>query len=62
MLTGDQAPAAARIADDAGIRHYRAGVSPQDKADFVAALQREGHRVPWWATASTTVPPWPAPT
>ena len=45
MLTGDQAPAAARIADDAGIRHYRAGVSPQDKADFVAALQREGHRV-----------------
>ncbi len=45
MLTGDQAPAATRIANDAGIRHYRAGVSPQDKADFVAALQREGHRV-----------------
>ncbi len=45
MLTGDQAPAAARTAADAGIRHYRAGMSPQGKADFVAALQREGHRV-----------------
>ncbi len=45
MLTGDQAPAAARIADDAGILHYRAGVLPQDKAAFIGSLQKNGRKV-----------------
>ncbi len=45
MLTGDNEAAAARVAASTGIRHYRAETSPRDKADFVAALQREGHHV-----------------
>ncbi len=45
MLTGDNAATAARIAAETGIRHYRAEVSPADKADFIASLQREGHKV-----------------
>ena len=38
MLTGDNAATAARIAAETGIRHYRAEVSPSDKADFIASL------------------------
>ena len=45
MLTGDNATTAARVAAETGIRHYRAEVSPADKADFIASLQREGHKV-----------------
>ena len=45
MLTGDNEATAARIAAETGIRHYRAEVSPQDKAGFVEALQREGRHV-----------------
>ena len=45
MLTGDNAATAARIAAETGIRHYRAEVSPSDKADFIASLQREGRKV-----------------
>ena len=45
MLTGDNAATAAHIAAETGIRHYRAEVAPADKAAFVEALQREGHRV-----------------
>ena len=45
MLTGDNAATAARIAAETGIRHYRAEVSPSDKADFIASLQRKGRKV-----------------
>ena len=45
MLTGDNAATAARIAAATGIRHYRAEVSPADKAAFIEGLQREGRHV-----------------
>jgi Cu+-exporting ATPase len=42
MLTGDQAATAARIAADAGIRDVRAGLSPAQKVDAIAALKATG--------------------
>ncbi len=42
MLTGDNENVAAAIAQQAGIKHVTAGVSPTEKAAFVAALQKEG--------------------
>ena len=45
MLTGDHAASAKRIAGEAGIRHYRSGVLPQEKASFVRQLQAEGRTV-----------------
>ncbi|MBC7892749.1 MAG: heavy metal translocating P-type ATPase, partial [Sphingobacteriaceae bacterium] len=45
LLTGDQAPTARRVAELGGIDHVKAGVLPQEKADFVKALQAEGKTV-----------------
>lgn len=45
MLTGDHTDAARETARQAGIRHYRAGVLPQDKAAFVRTLQSRGRVV-----------------
>ena len=45
LLTGDNEATARAIASQVGIRRYQAGVLPGEKADFVARLQREGHRV-----------------
>ena len=45
MLTGDNATAAEAAARVLGIRNYRAGVMPDDKAHFVKDLQRRGHTV-----------------
>jgi Cu2+-exporting ATPase len=42
MLTGDNEPSAKAIASRVGITHYKAGVMPQQKAEFVKELQREG--------------------
>jgi Cu2+-exporting ATPase len=42
MLTGDQAQTAAAVARETGIRHYKAGVMPADKAAFVKELQQQG--------------------
>lgn len=42
MLTGDNADTAAAVARQAGIEHFRAQVLPQQKADFIKELQREG--------------------
>lgn len=42
MLTGDNHRTARVVADNMGIRHFKAGVMPADKADYVAALQKEG--------------------
>lgn len=42
MLTGDQEETARAIATQAGITHFKAGVLPSDKADFIQALQHEG--------------------
>ena len=45
MLTGDNESTARAIAGKMGIRHFRAGVLPQDKAAFVRELQRTGKHV-----------------
>ena len=45
MLTGDSPRTAAAIAKELGVDDFRAGVLPADKADYVAALRREGHTV-----------------
>ncbi len=45
MLTGDNPRAAAKIAATVGIEDVRAGLLPEGKAEAVAALREEGHRV-----------------
>ncbi len=45
MLTGDNARTARAVAEQVGISTYRAEVLPQDKAETVRELQRQGHRV-----------------
>lgn len=45
MLTGDSEPTARSVAAQAGIKHYKAGVLPDDKADFVRELQAAGKMV-----------------
>ncbi len=42
MLTGDNAFTAKAIAEQAGIKHYKAEVLPADKAGFVKELQQQG--------------------
>jgi len=45
MLTGDNEATAKAIAEQTGIKHYKAEVLPQHKADFVKELQRQGKTV-----------------
>lgn len=45
MLTGDSPRTAAAIAVQLGVDDFQAGVLPADKADYLAALRREGHTV-----------------
>ena len=45
MLTGDSPRTAAAIAAQLEVDDFRAGVLPADKADYVAALRREGRTV-----------------
>lgn len=45
MMSGDKEEAAAYWAKQAGIKHYRSGVKPDDKQNLVAQLQDEGHCV-----------------
>ncbi|MEZ0182153.1 heavy metal translocating P-type ATPase [Flavobacterium oncorhynchi] len=42
MLTGDNEATAKAIAEQTGIKHYKAEVMPQYKADFVKELQQQG--------------------
>lgn len=42
MLTGDNEATAEAIANQTGIKHYRAEVLPKQKAEFVKELQRQG--------------------
>ncbi|MBL8397404.1 MAG: heavy metal translocating P-type ATPase [Candidatus Accumulibacter sp.] len=42
LLSGDSEPAARRVAAMLGIERVRAGVSPQDKQQYVAGLQADG--------------------
>ncbi|WP_428742038.1 heavy metal translocating P-type ATPase [Tenacibaculum sp.] len=45
MLTGDNEATAKSIAEETGIKHYKAEVLPQHKADFVRELQQQGKTV-----------------
>lgn len=45
MLTGDNKQTAAAVASKLAIQHYQAELLPQDKADFVKALQLKGKTV-----------------
>ncbi|MBO7575914.1 MAG: heavy metal translocating P-type ATPase [Bacteroidales bacterium] len=45
MMSGDRDDAAHYWADQAGIRHYRSQVLPQDKENLVRQLQSQGHCV-----------------
>ena len=45
MLTGDQSEAAREVAQQVGIKHFKAGVLPQEKATFVRELQGQGKKV-----------------
>lgn len=45
MLTGDNESTAKAIAEQTGIKHYKAEVLPQHKADFVKKLQQKGKTV-----------------
>lgn len=42
MLTGDNEATAKAIANQTGIKHFKAEVLPQDKAEFVKELQQQG--------------------
>ena len=45
MLTGDNELAAETVARKVGLKSYKAGVLPDEKAAFVRALRAEGHIV-----------------
>ena len=45
MLTGDNAISAQEISRKVGIRHYKAGVLPDEKARFIKELQANGKKV-----------------
>ena len=45
ILTGDNEATAKAIAEQTGIKHYKAEVLPQHKADFVKELQQQGRVV-----------------
>lgn len=45
MITGDHFKAAERIARTAGIEHFRAGVTPEGKLNYVKELQATGLKV-----------------
>ena len=42
MLTGDNPRTARAVAEGVGVRHFKAGVLPEEKAAFVKTLQEEG--------------------
>jgi len=45
MLTGDNHQTANAIATQAGIKSFKAGVLPEQKAEFIKQLQSEGKTV-----------------
>lgn len=45
MVTGDNREAAKHIADQLGIEHFRADVLPEEKANFILDLKKQGKRV-----------------
>ncbi len=45
LLSGDRSPAAARLAAQSGIEHWRGDCTPQDKLDVLKNLQSQGRLV-----------------
>lgn len=45
ILTGDVEASARAVAQETGIQHFKAEVSPQEKAEYVKNLQEQGHVV-----------------
>lgn len=45
ILSGDSEAAVAKTAHSLGIKHYKGGLLPADKAEFISGLERRGHRV-----------------
>ena len=45
LISGDVVPAVAAMARSLGITQWHANALPQDKAERIAALQRDGHKV-----------------
>ncbi|KAH7428065.1 hypothetical protein KP509_10G074000 [Ceratopteris richardii] len=45
VLSGDREEAVASIANSMGIHEFHAGFKPKEKADFIKALQKQGHLV-----------------
>ncbi len=45
IISGDRAPAVAQAAQQLGVDHWRAGMTPADKIARISALQLQGRRV-----------------
>ncbi len=45
MLSGDRAPAAKKVADALGLKHWRAGLSPKEKTERLDALREAGGKI-----------------
>jgi Cu2+-exporting ATPase len=45
MLTGDNPQTAKAVAEKAGIKEFKAETMPEDKAEFIKRLQKQGHVV-----------------
>lgn len=45
ILSGDSEAAVAKTARSLGIRHYKGGLLPADKAEFISGLERQGRHV-----------------
>jgi len=45
LVTGDNTRTAEAVAKKAGIKNYKAEMMPSEKADFIAALQKQGKKV-----------------
>lgn len=45
MLTGDNEHTAKAVAEQVGVKHYKGGMLPQDKLDYIKKLQKQGKTV-----------------
>ncbi|MFZ9978250.1 MAG: heavy metal translocating P-type ATPase [Candidatus Kapaibacteriota bacterium] len=45
LLSGDQESTVKSIASELGIKHYHAGLLPQEKLEKISVLQKAGHRI-----------------
>ena len=61
LLTGDNAATARTVAAAVGIDEVISAVLPSRRRRSSAGFRRTDGWSRWWATASTTPPPWPRP-